>query len=177
MNRNLDEKEIERLFGELGAEDDRHAPLFARVLRAALARAEKPSRPWLLIRVAAAVAAVVVLAVSLFVFITKSKRADLTATNPPVIDTQEQQPNPSAMPPRPEPPPRRPATPSNDTASRKPVRKHAAGRVEQSEVLISQWRSPTDFLLRTPGDQLLKTVPRLGESSIRIGRIPPSDMN
>src|SRR5437867_3640560 len=26
---------------------------------------------------------------------------------------------------------------------------------------ISQWQSPTDFLLTTPGEQLLKTVPQL----------------
>lgn len=29
-------------------------------------------------------------------------------------------------------------------------------------VPISQWQSPTSFLLRSPGDPLLKTLPRLG---------------
>jgi hypothetical protein len=28
---------------------------------------------------------------------------------------------------------------------------------------LMDWRSPTDFLLRTPGEDLLRTVPRLGE--------------
>jgi len=30
-------------------------------------------------------------------------------------------------------------------------------------VSLSEWRSPTDWLLRTPGDALLRTTPRLGE--------------
>jgi hypothetical protein len=29
---------------------------------------------------------------------------------------------------------------------------------------ISQWRSPTDSLLRTPGNQLFTTMPRFGDS-------------
>ena len=27
---------------------------------------------------------------------------------------------------------------------------------------LSQWRAPTDFLLETPGSQLLRTIPRFG---------------
>lgn len=30
---------------------------------------------------------------------------------------------------------------------------------------ISQWRAPTEFLLKTPGQEWLKTVPKLGQSS------------
>ena len=33
---------------------------------------------------------------------------------------------------------------------------------------ISQWQSPTDFLLKFPGDSLLKTIPQLGESFLEI---------
>lgn len=29
---------------------------------------------------------------------------------------------------------------------------------------ISHWRPPTEFLLKTPGQELLKTVPKLGQS-------------
>ena len=32
----------------------------------------------------------------------------------------------------------------------------------QSTVSLSNWRAPTDFLLQTPGRDLLATVPRLG---------------
>lgn len=42
--------------------------------------------------------------------------------------------------------------------------------------LLSQWRSPTEFLLRTPGEQLLKSVPRLNESLIRVN-IVETDKN
>ena len=31
---------------------------------------------------------------------------------------------------------------------------------------ISQWKSPTDFLIDTPGQKLLKTVPRIGDGFI-----------
>jgi len=31
---------------------------------------------------------------------------------------------------------------------------------------ISQWKSPTDFLTETPGRNLLKTVPRIGDGFI-----------
>ena len=33
---------------------------------------------------------------------------------------------------------------------------------------ITEWRSPTDFLLQTPGREVLETLPRFGE-----GLIPP----
>jgi hypothetical protein len=31
---------------------------------------------------------------------------------------------------------------------------------------ISEWRPPTEFLLKTPGQDWLKTVPKLGQSSL-----------
>ena len=33
--------------------------------------------------------------------------------------------------------------------------------VPQTEVTLSTWRAPTDFLLQTPGRELLSTTPRL----------------
>ena len=33
---------------------------------------------------------------------------------------------------------------------------------DESTVSLSSWRAPTDFLLQTPGRDLLATVPRLG---------------
>ena len=42
--------------------------------------------------------------------------------------------------------------------------------------LISRWRSPTEFLLDSPGEQLLKTVPRLNESLLDIKAVTP-DVN
>jgi hypothetical protein len=37
---------------------------------------------------------------------------------------------------------------------------------------IAQWRSPTDFLLATPGSELLSTVPALGGPAIRGLSLP-----
>jgi len=34
---------------------------------------------------------------------------------------------------------------------------------EISVVSISEWKAPTDFLLETPGRELLRTVPQIGE--------------
>jgi hypothetical protein len=37
---------------------------------------------------------------------------------------------------------------------------------EEAIARLSSWRAPTESLLRAPGDQLLRGVPRLGESAI-----------
>jgi len=31
------------------------------------------------------------------------------------------------------------------------------------DVSITEWKSPTDFLLRTPGQEVLQTIPQIGE--------------
>ena len=36
---------------------------------------------------------------------------------------------------------------------------------DESTVSVSTWRAPTDFLLQTPGRDLLTTVPRLGRQT------------
>lgn len=38
----------------------------------------------------------------------------------------------------------------------------------RSAQALAQWHAPTDVLLQTPGHELLSSVPRLGESYIRI---------
>jgi hypothetical protein len=43
--------------------------------------------------------------------------------------------------------------------------------------LISEWQSPTDFLLTMPSEQLLKTVPRLHDSTIEFKTILPDEKN
>ncbi len=51
---------------------------------------------------------------------------------------------------------------------------------EQAEIemtVISQWRSPTESLLRTPGEQLIKRVPRLDESLVNITAASPDQRN
>ncbi len=55
-----------------------------------------------------------------------------------------------------------------------PAEPPPAGRGEV--VALSQWRAPSDVLLETPGRQLLRTVPKLSESSVRVKiQLPKED--
>jgi hypothetical protein len=56
----------------------------------------------------------------------------------------------------------RPARPRAEAAIAELSRRPARLRAEVAITMLSRWRPPTDFLLRTPGDQLLRTVPRVG---------------
>lgn len=41
--------------------------------------------------------------------------------------------------------------------------------------MLSDWRAPTDFLLDTPGGELLHTIPGFGnDPTTRLGPIPPT---
>ena len=40
------------------------------------------------------------------------------------------------------------------------------GRALRVDLTTVRWRAPTDFLLTLPGDELLRTVPRLGRRSL-----------
>jgi len=46
---------------------------------------------------------------------------------------------------------------------------------------ITEWKSPTDFLLDTPGREILDTIPKLGEPPAAIdpapGAVPPSTLS
>jgi hypothetical protein len=43
---------------------------------------------------------------------------------------------------------------------------------------ISEWKAPTDFLLETPGRELLRTVPEIGEWQVytALPRVTPSPL-
>jgi hypothetical protein len=66
-------------------------------------------------------------------------------------------------------PPVSPATPVKRIRSvrRAPSRPQGPGEYYDRQ-LISTWRSPTDFLLKSPGDDLLRTIPNIQDS---LGRI------
>jgi len=53
-------------------------------------------------------------------------------------------------------------------------RKQRRAQLRPETLLLSQWRSPTESLLRSPVDRLLKTIPRLNESLIDIKVIEPT---
>jgi hypothetical protein len=50
----------------------------------------------------------------------------------------------------------------------KPARLPAKRSRKSPPPLISEWRSPTEFLLKTSGDELIKSTPRIGESLIIV---------
>ena len=48
-------------------------------------------------------------------------------------------------------------------------------RPPSQEMSISQWRSPTSFLLASPSEPLLKTVPQLSKPVVEIKMIAPAE--
>lgn len=48
------------------------------------------------------------------------------------------------------------------------LRQPAPPNIVKSAIVISEWQSPTEFLLKSQGEQLLKTVPQVGRSLSEI---------
>lgn len=159
MNQDWDEKEIRKLFRSERQANEGRTPDFSSTLEAALSRSGRPRPRRLVLRVAFAVVALVAAAGLVFVLAGRSSREqapDLVASpNEPVVKP--------------------PATPDEPALVAKEhpgkiARRARAHRQSKKRAapLISQWRSPTEFLLKTPGDELLRTVPRLGAASVEI---------
>lgn len=171
MNQDWQEKEIRQLFRNEREANESLAPDFAVTLEAALSRRRRARPRRLILRVAFAVVALV--AVTSFVFVLAGRYSVERAPSV-VAGPSESVINPAAAPDESvvsgqlpvvsdQPDSVAPGRPS------KPVRAH---KNRQSTglmaPLISQWRSPTEFLLKTPGDELLRSVPRLGASAVQI---------
>jgi len=159
MNRDWREKRIRQLFNELGREDERKAPGFAKVLQAALMQSRGPGRRLGLWRLAAVAAIAVPAVVVGLVLLARH------STEPAVLGdfmTLQTVPYPAPAPPEIMSPPvgSRPPIHIRAARSRRP-----ASPTYNSTVLISEWQSPTNFLLRVPGDELLKSLPRVPDSS------------
>src|SRR5262249_31906335 len=136
-----EEERIREQFQRQREEDERNAPSFAHTWNGALALREKPRRRQSLWRLAGA-AALILLAAGWWMFFRQSTKRQAPieigrsgtpaprVTAPPV----SQAPAPVKNPP--------------DLTRRRPF-----ARPQTPPILISQWRSPTEFLLRTPGEQ------------------------
>jgi hypothetical protein len=52
------------------------------------------------------------------------------------------------------------------------LHRRAAGTVPKSDLAAAEklveWRAPSDVLLKTPGQEILLTTPRLGETYLRV---------
>jgi len=55
-----------------------------------------------------------------------------------------------------------------ETPKRRVRRQYVKHAADDERELLSGWRSPTEFLLRSPADDLLKMVPNIQDSMVRI---------
>ena len=159
-----EEERIRKLFQQLREDDERKAPAFTHSWNVALLRLEKPRRRWGVWRLTAAAIAVILLGAAWWMFFRQP-----TTRQAPIEIVRSGPPPPYVTPP---------------TVSPSPVpgknshyvirRQRPVVRPQPPASLISQWRSPTEFLLRTPGEQLFKRVPRFDESLVNINSTIPN---
>lgn len=172
MNLNGDEKRIQQLFREMSRDDQRRAPEFAGVLAAAnsrRARSQNRARSLRFAMPAAMLCAALLIAMTIIVRPSKPQRAahDDQASTPAV---QPEAP-PSVV-------PYQPGMQAPGVGPRKTRVTHARHRRPSDKMAIAMksllaWRSPTASLLKTPVDELLRSLPRLGESLQTIKSFSP----
>lgn len=159
MNQDWQEKEIRQLFRNERQANESITPDFAVTLEAALSRRGRARPRTLILRVAFAVVALV--AVAGFVFLLAGRYSREQA--PSVVA------GPSELVIKPPAAPDEPASVPTQRPAKPARRAHGHRQsTRQAAPLISQWRSPTQFLLKTPGDELMRTVPRLGGPAVEI---------
>ena len=192
MKRDVEENELKRLFRELRREDERLAPPFDKDWDAALSRMGGGRSPLRVFRLAAATAiALILLGDFALILFTRLSRQPISNATTESVATRTQPHSPSVESiETPSSPVEifkagRDQLAKADSKTReadskldsvrersKSARRRVSARSQTTVALvsrttvtlISRWRSPTEFLLNSPGEQLLKTVPRLNES-------------
>jgi len=176
MSQNGDEQRIQQLFRELSRDDRNRSPQFDVVLARAISgksRSRNRHRPLRLATAAAIFCALLLIAMAIIMSPSKSRRGTT--------------PDDRAAAPAPQPETPASVGPSRLTAEalpavpRKLVRKRAGhgkpNRIEIAMKSLFAWRSPTASLLQTPGDELFRSLPRLGESLRTIKNYTPEQFN
>ena len=176
MNLNGDEKRIRQLFREMSRDDQRRAPQFANVLAAArsgMARSQNRPRS---LRFATAVAMLcAALLIAMAIIVKPSKPQDPARADHAIAPTAP-----------PEPPPdialERPGTGAPGVEPPRVIIKHVRHHRTTDQLAIAMnslyaWQSPTASLLKTPGDELFRSLPRLGESLQTIKSFSPDQFN
>lgn len=167
MNQDWQEKEIRQLFHNERQANESLTPDFASTLEAALSRRGRTRPRRLILRVAFAAVALVAVGFVVFFLADRYSREQIPSLiaglEVPVIEPPAAAEEPVLVSEPPAKPVRR-------------VHRHQKS-ARRAAPLISQWRSPTEFLLKTPGDELLRTVPRLGASAVEIKLNLSSDKN
>lgn len=176
MNLNGDEKKIRQLFSELSRDDRRRAPEFAGVMRAAYsgaAGAQRRNRSFVFAWAVAALCLAILVAVSFAVRHSKSRVPD-APTRAEVSPQPAEHPAEEVSAPR--------VGDARRTTERRILIKHIPRRRTSGELAIrmkslSSWQSPTASLLKAPGEEIFKSLPRLGESLLSIKIFSPEEFN
>jgi hypothetical protein len=185
MSQNRDEQKLKALFHDLRGEDEAHAPFFSHAWQAALARQGVQRRlpggagGWAIV----ATAAVVIICASLYFFFRNSSslqtpRAERSgpvagATPAPDVPSVPGAPAPGSPGEVASVPPKQVTEVGITRARNASATSRRLQASQTAVVLISQWRSPTDFLLVFPADRLLKSIPRLNDSIIDMNPVLP----
>jgi hypothetical protein len=193
MNQNSQEKRMRQLFHELREQDEKQAPSFASALDAALANQGAVKSGWQSWRLATGVALFIILIGAIFFFsklfstpLTMEPWAQVPLVAPVPLREPELPKDARPAPILPAPyagAPKRPKSRSSQTGSpRKEPLLSAQHRPMPTEnlqpvMLISNWQSPTAGLLKTPGAELLKSIPQVGEPLVDMKNLFPNEKN
>jgi len=178
MNQNLEEEKIRQLFLEMREQDESRTPSFAAVLHAATTTLRQGTYFWQHWRVVAIMAALIILSGATF-FLRQSLTTQQGIVSSKAVgfhfDTSDWKPKSKTD----------RASEGTAVAENPPIKREYKiahqKRIKQasqpSDVLISNWQSPTDFLLQTPGAQWLRTLPNLNESILEMKNLLPDGKN
>lgn len=179
MNLNGEEKRIRQLFRELSCDEQRRAPEFAGVIEAANSRTAG-SRHWTrsfaLASTVAALCVGMLIAVSFAVRQSKrhSKPEAPAAPREAAVSRQPTEPTGNVTAPRVA---DTPGTTERRTIIRRIPRRRTSDELTIRMKSLYAWRSPTASLLKAPGEDIFKSLPRLGESLQSIKSFSPDEFN
>jgi hypothetical protein len=176
MKLNGDEKRIQQLFLEMSCDERQRAPEFADVLAAAKTARERSLNRAPTLRLAMAVATIFVallIAMAVIVRPSKPQGAAPEQASAPALQHADPDTNSTSQP---------DVKADNRIASRRHVTKRTRGRRHSDQIAIAvkslfAWQSPTTSLLTIPDDELLNSLPRLGESLQMIKTYSPEQFN
>jgi hypothetical protein len=172
MNRNGDEERIRQLFHELRREDQGIAPQFGDVFTAAWNRNKGSNTAnWPIRFAAAAVLCVLVLiTIRLSTPVPQEEQTAPGSTLSPVASSDTTTKAVGSL-------SQTPKTQGHPTIRRRLRPRQFSGSLAISMKSLSSWQSPTAALLQTPQDEILNTLPRLGESLRTIKSFSPDQFN
>lgn len=172
MNRNGDEERIRQLFHELRREDQRIAPQFGDVFTAAWNRNKgSNTATWSIRFAAAAVLCVLVLiTIRLSTPVPQEEQTAPSSTLSPVASSDKTTNVVRSL-------PQTPKIQRHPTIRKQLRPRQLSSSLAISMKSLSSWQSPTAALLQTPQDEILNTLPRLGESLRTIKSFSPDQFN